>query len=97
MVPSKGTDKDWTYRDSVSGGALRAIAAPPTSVDLRQGWWAINDQEDTGSCVGWATADGVVRYHMVKANMLSSIELQPQDPRAASFAVDLEIVQAVGI
>src|SRR5439155_8181310 len=27
--------------------------------------WAIDDQEDTGSCVGWATAEGVVRYHMV--------------------------------
>jgi C1A family cysteine protease len=75
VEPSKGTDKDWTFQDSISGGALRALAAPPASVDLRKSWWKINDQEDTGSCVGWATADGVVRYHMVKANRLPKNEL----------------------
>ena len=58
VEPSKGTETDWTFQDSVSGGGLRALAAPPASVDLRKPWWAINDQEDTGSCVGWATADG---------------------------------------
>lgn len=75
LVPSRGTDKDWTFRDSIAGGAVRAVAAPPPSVDLRKPWWAINDQEDTGSCVGWATADGVVRYHMVMANLLPKDEL----------------------
>ena len=75
VEPSKGTETDWTFHDSVSGGAIRAVAAPPASVDLRKSWWAINDQEDTGSCVGWATADGVVRYHMVKANRLRRNEL----------------------
>ena len=75
LVPSRGTDKDWTFRDSVAGGALRAVAAPPPSVDLRKPWWAINDQEDTGSCVGWATADGVVRYHMVMASRLPKDQL----------------------
>jgi C1A family cysteine protease len=75
VVPSRGTHKDWDYQDSVSGGALRAVAAPPPSVDLRKSWWAINDQEDTGSCVGWATADGVVRYHMVKAGRLPKNQL----------------------
>jgi C1A family cysteine protease len=75
VVPSKGTDNDWSYHDSVSSGGIRAIAAPPPSVDLRKSWWAINDQEDTGSCVGWATADGVVRYHMVKANRLPKNQL----------------------
>ena len=75
VEPSRGTDKDWTYQDSISGGALRALAAPPASVDLRKSWWQINDQEDTGSCVGWATADGVVRYHMVKATRLPKNQL----------------------
>jgi C1A family cysteine protease len=75
VEPSKGTEKDWNFHDSVSGGALRAVTAPPPSVDLRKSWWAINDQEDTGSCVGWATADGVVRYHMVKANRLPRTQL----------------------
>ena len=75
LVPSRGTDKDFTFRDSIAGGAIRALAAPPPSVDLRKPWWAINDQEDTGSCVGWATADGVVRYHMVMANLLPKDQL----------------------
>lgn len=75
LEPSKGTSKDWSFEDSVTGGAVRAIAAPPPSVDLRRSWWAINDQEDTGSCVGWATADGVVRYHMVKALRLPKNQL----------------------
>jgi C1A family cysteine protease len=75
VEPSKGTETDWTFQDSVNGGGLRALAAPPPSVDLRKSWWKINDQEDTGSCVGWATADGVVRYHMVKDNRLPKNEL----------------------
>ncbi len=79
LVPSKGTDKDWTFQDAVVSGALGAVAAPPTSVDLRVAWWAIDDQEDTGSCVGWATAEGVVRYHMVKADKLAkNVQLSPR-------------------
>ena len=75
VVPSKDTERDWTFQDSISGGAVGAVAAPPASIDLRKPWWAINDQEDTGSCVGWATADGVVRYHMVKASRLPKSQL----------------------
>src|SRR5688500_9527692 len=75
IVPSRGTERDWSYPDAIAGGALAAPAAPPASVGLRAAWWAINDQEDTGSCVGWATADGVVRYQMVKAGRLSNNEL----------------------
>jgi hypothetical protein len=48
-----------------------AIAATPalTAVDLRQdaAWWVVGDQLTTGSCVGWATADSVLRWHFVKA------------------------------
>src|SRR5262245_53013009 len=79
LVPSKGTQTDWTYNDAVAGGALGAPAALPSSVDLRAAWWAIDDQEDTGSCVGWATAEGVVRYHMVKANKIAkNVQLSPR-------------------
>jgi hypothetical protein len=46
----------------------------PASVDLRQAWWTIGDQEDTGSCVGWAVAEGVTRYHFVKAGRLGQAE-----------------------
>src|SRR5712671_2863712 len=79
LVPSKGTEKDWAFHDAVASGALRAVAAPPASVDRRAAWWAIDDQEDTGSCVGWATAEGVVRYHMVAAGKLArNVQLSPR-------------------
>ena len=73
LVPSRDTEKDWSYHDAVGSGALTAVAALPASVDLRQAWWTIGDQEDTGSCVGWATAEGVLRYHFA---MLGKV---PQD------------------
>ncbi len=75
LEPSTGTENDWGFFDSLAGGALTAIAAPPSSVDLRAAWWSINDQEDTGSCVGWASSDGIVRYHMVKAGKLTKTQL----------------------
>jgi C1A family cysteine protease len=71
VQPSKDTEQDWSYATSVSSGALTAVAAPPPQVDLRQPWWTISDQESTGSCVGWATADGVGRYQMERAGKLS--------------------------
>jgi C1A family cysteine protease len=75
LVPSIGTDTDWSFRDSLAAGRRAPLAAPPPSVDLRAPWWTVNDQEDTGSCVGWATADGLVRYHMVKAGRLAKTQL----------------------
>ncbi|HEV2759884.1 MAG TPA: C1 family peptidase [Acidimicrobiales bacterium] len=75
VVPSKDTDRDWRFEDLVESGALEAPVAAPASVDLRAAWWAINDQETTGSCVGWATADGVVRYQMVRARKIIERQL----------------------
>lgn len=89
LVPSKGTEKDWNFGDAVASGALGAVAAPPASVDLRQPWWTIGDQGQTGSCVGWATAEGVVRYHMVAANKLARNEqLSPRYVWMASKETD---------
>ncbi len=79
LVPSMGTESDWRYEDALMSGSLGAVAALPTSVDLRASWWTIADQEDTGSCVGWATAEGVVRYHMVAIGKLD--KTQPLSPR----------------
>ena len=42
----------------------------PRRKDLRAGWWRIADQGRTGACVGFATADGVLRYQFVKARRL---------------------------
>jgi len=75
VVPSKGTENDWQFDDSVTSGALGLVAALPPSVDLRAPWWTIHNQESTGSCVGWATADGLVRYHMVKDGRVTPTQL----------------------
>lgn len=89
VVPSTGTDQDWTFQDVVAAGALGAAAKLPRSVDLRESWWTINDQEDTGSCVGWATADGVVRWHMRKAGKLAGgTMLSPRHVWMASKETD---------
>jgi hypothetical protein len=74
LVPSRNTATDWHFEDALAAGALGAVAALPKSVDLRARWWAIDDQEDTGSCVGWATAEGVVRYQMTQAGKIKRTE-----------------------
>lgn len=79
VVPSIDTESDWRFRDSVDSGVLGAVAKLPRSVDLREDWWTVGDQEDTGSCVGWATADGVVRWHLTKAGRIA--EDQRLSPR----------------
>ncbi|MEZ5119905.1 MAG: C1 family peptidase [Candidatus Nanopelagicales bacterium] len=79
LMPSKETEGDWEFETAVASGALGAVAALPSKVDLRRSWWKIGDQEDTGSCVGWATAEGVLRYHMVTAGKLAQNE--PLSPR----------------
>ena len=43
----------------------------PSSVDLRSDDWPIHDQGSTGSCVGWAVADGVLRYQLTQAGKIS--------------------------
>src|SRR5712691_4155766 len=70
VVPSKDIGQDWQYEHAVAAGAFGAVAALPASVDLRKPWWTVGNQGETGSCVGWASADGVVRYHLVAANKL---------------------------
>lgn len=73
-LPSPKQENDWGFETAVSAG-LVAKRAIPTSKDLREPWWKINDQGSTGSCVGWATADSVLRWHFVKAGRLAKEEL----------------------
>lgn len=70
-LPSQGTEKDWSLRAATASGAVRAAAPPPPAIDLREDWWNIGDQGATGSCVGWACADSVLRWHFVKARRLA--------------------------
>lgn len=68
VLPSKNQDKDWSHE------LVRPDGAPPTippSVDLRATWWPCGNQGSTGSCVGWAVAEGVCRYHFTKAGKLT--------------------------
>lgn len=72
-VPSRSPDKDWRIEHAAAAGIAHAPAIP-VSKDLREAWWEIGNQVQTGSCVGWSTADGIIRWHMVKAGMMTSTD-----------------------
>jgi hypothetical protein len=70
-LPSPKPEKNWTLETAAAAGITsaatpRSAAAAAANIDLREGWWAIGDQGNTGSCVGWGTADAVLRWHFVK-------------------------------
>lgn len=69
-IPSKDRDDDWTFEDALSAGVVKDISTIPESVDLRKKWWKIRDQNETGACVGFATADGVLKWHYVKEGLI---------------------------
>lgn len=69
-LPSQNTEQDWGFVAAAAAGEVAAGAPLPLSVDLREGWWEIGDQRATGSCVGWAVADGLLRWHFVKTGRL---------------------------
>ncbi len=74
-TPSRGTETDWGFQHAVQADVLRAPAALPKTCDLREpSWWTVCDQGNTGSCVGWATADSVLRWHFVKAGRVNKKE-----------------------
>jgi hypothetical protein len=68
--PSPKQQDDWTFDHAAEAEVVDAAPPIPSSKDLRAAWWPINDQGTTGSCVGWATADAVLRWHFVQAKRL---------------------------
>ena len=74
VLPSPDQDKDWTFEQATQAGVAEAAPPIPAQKDLREAWWKIGDQGSTGSCVGWATADSVLRWHFVKAKRLGESE-----------------------
>lgn len=76
-LPSQKTENDWALESAQEAGILGAPIPPiPVSKDLRQPlWWKIGDQKLTGSCVGWATADSVLRWHFVKEGLIQKKDL----------------------
>ena len=69
-IESRDTGNDWQLDVAKDAGLISTALAIPPSVDLRTDWWAVGDQGRTGSCVGWAAADGVLRWHFVRAGKL---------------------------
>jgi papain like protease len=74
-VPSRDTEQDWRAEHAVSAGMVAAPGAIPAATDLRADWWTIGDQGATGSCVGWACADSVLRWHLVNSGRLGQDEM----------------------
>ena len=75
-IPSRDMERDFRMEDARAAGVVGdASVRVPASRDLRADWWKVADQGSTGSCVGWAAADGVVRWYLVKAGKLREDEL----------------------
>src|ERR671916_770158 len=74
VVPSRATERDWQLEQADAAGLLAAPAAVPKAKDLRDTWWKVGDQGTTGSCVGWATADSLLRWHFVKAGRIKNTD-----------------------
>lgn len=74
-LPSPRQDDDWSMADAAEAGEWAEALTLPKTVDLCESWWTIGDQESTGSCVGWATADSVLRWHFAKAGRIAKDEL----------------------
>ncbi|MBK8846304.1 MAG: hypothetical protein IPO27_06910 [Bacteroidetes bacterium] len=66
-VASQDVHHDWNLAKAQALGYLPKKIALPKNVDLRRPWWNIGNQGATGSCVGWATASALLRYHFTKA------------------------------
>lgn len=64
-VKSEKTETDWKFEDAISSGVIDELPTIPASKDLRVTWWKIRNQENTGACVGFAAADGLLRWHFV--------------------------------
>jgi hypothetical protein len=73
--PSRKTETDWQIEHSLEAGILTKDTPVPNTKDLREAWWKIGNQQSTGACVGWATADSLVRWHLVKSGELAKDEL----------------------
>jgi C1A family cysteine protease len=73
VVPSRETERDWEL-EQADAALGRAAVTVPKAKDLREDWWRVGDQGTTGSCVGWATADALLRWHFVKSGRISQTD-----------------------
>jgi hypothetical protein len=73
-IASPSQHEDWSLQKAKALGLSARKKEIPAAKDLRQSWWNIGNQGATGSCVGWAFADSVLRYHFVKSGKLRKHE-----------------------
>ncbi|UCC97678.1 MAG: C1 family peptidase [Phycisphaerales bacterium] len=78
-VPSLKQEEDWTIETAREAKLLPARLLRPARRDLRASWWKIRNQRQTGACVGFGSADGVLRWHYVQANLIA--RAQETSPR----------------
>lgn len=89
LLASPPATTDYLFQHAVDAGILKAIFGGGNSLDLRQPWWDVGDQKNTGSCVGWGSTDSVARYMFVKANRLAqTAKLSPRFTWMASKETD---------
>jgi C1A family cysteine protease len=74
VVPSRDQERDWRFADAAAASLVATAATVPKSKDLRETWWKVGDQGTTGSCVGWATADALLRWHFVKGGRIKQTD-----------------------
>ena len=68
-LPSQMREDDWSFDDARSADILRASHLPGRW-DLRAPWWSVGNQGESGSCVGWAVADSLMRWHFVRSGQI---------------------------
>jgi hypothetical protein len=73
-LPSPDPERDYGFQAAVAAGGPDRRVRLPERVDLRASWWRIDDQGSTGSCVGQATAGGVLRRQFQTAGRLRMTE-----------------------
>ena len=62
-LPSRAPQRNWTMATATSAGLIEKVGKIPLAVDLRKRWWKIQNQGQTGACVGFSVAYGLLWYH----------------------------------
>jgi Papain family cysteine protease len=73
-VESPNQHRDWSLARAKNLGLSARKKKLPETVDLRRPWWNVGNQRTTGSCVGWAIADSLLRYHFVRSRKMKKSE-----------------------
>lgn len=69
-VKSRDKQNDWQIGKAITMGYIPEKPVLPKTVNLHRAWWGISDQGTTGSCVGWASTDSLLRYHFSMAGKI---------------------------